>query len=182
MGFDQRPPCPLVAKTGLPSLSSLLPANRLAFGQQGLDLSRVIDDLLDGKSLLRHPFTPFFQGPRCLASLTKHVDPVKGGRPGQVPFPIDALVKGGLTQFDHSGREIWRSSITSGRADTRDLTDLAELDDWSGQAFSNAIAIMLDDWMTDLLQHLKIAGLLRPGASARQEAAVRAAKKREEPW
>jgi hypothetical protein len=25
--------------------------------------------------------TPFFQGPRCSASLTKHLDPVKGGRP-----------------------------------------------------------------------------------------------------
>lgn len=58
-----------------------------------------------------------------------------------------ALVKGGLTEFDHSGREIWRSSITSGRADTQFQF---KIDDWTGQAFSNAIAIMVDDWMREV--------------------------------
>jgi hypothetical protein len=54
--------------------------NGLSSGEQYLSLAQMVDNLLDGKSLLGHLVTPFFQGPTCTASLTKHLDPVKGGR------------------------------------------------------------------------------------------------------
>ncbi len=50
-------------------------------GNAEVGLAQMVDDLLDGKSLLGHLVTPFFQGPRRPDSLTKHLDPVKGGRP-----------------------------------------------------------------------------------------------------
>lgn len=80
-----------------------------------------------------------------------------------------ALAKGRLVELDPGGREIWRSSITSGRADT-DV--IIELDIWTGETFSNAIAILIDDWMRELIQHLQLAVDPAPDAVARQAPGV----------
>jgi len=55
--------------------------NGLFSGEHYLGLAQMVDDLLDGKSLPGHLVTRFFQGPRRADSLTKHLDPVLGGRP-----------------------------------------------------------------------------------------------------
>ena len=55
-------------------------SSRFALTMPYLGLAQMVDNLLDGKSLLGHLITPFFQGPRRPTSLTKHLDPVKGGR------------------------------------------------------------------------------------------------------
>ena len=45
-----------------------------------LSLAQVIDDLFRRKPFPGHLLLPFSSEPRCSVSLTKHVDPFKGGQ------------------------------------------------------------------------------------------------------